>query len=59
MSNSGFLPQVPALRPAHAASKVMTNCVVTTQADMNIIEPRPLPLASISPNSGNMAALAK
>ena len=32
--------------------------VVTTQADMNIMEVRPLPFASISPSRGSMAALA-
>src|ERR1017187_7917289 len=52
MSSSGFLPQVPAFRPDQEASNVMTSCVVTTHADMNI-------LASISPNSGSIAAFAK
>jgi hypothetical protein len=59
MSNSGFLPHVPAFRPAQEASTVMTSCVVTTHADMNIIELRPRPLASISPRSGSIAAFAK
>jgi hypothetical protein len=59
MSNSGFLPHVPAFRPAQEASNVTTNCVVTTHADVNIIEFRPRPLASISPRSGSIAALAK
>ena len=59
MSSSGFLPQDPAFRPDQEASKVMTSCVVTTHADMNIIELRPCPLASISPKSGSIAALAK
>src|ERR1035441_10892116 len=54
-----FLPHKPAFRPAHEASDVMTSCVVTTHADMNSIELRPLPLAGISPNSGSIAALAK
>ena len=59
MSNSGLLPHVPAFRPDQEAIDAMTSCVVTTHADMNIIEFRPLPLASISPNSGSSAALAK
>jgi hypothetical protein len=59
MSKSGFLPHDPALRPAQEASSVMTNWVVTTREDMNIMELRPWPLASISPRSGKMAALAK
>ena len=37
----------------------MTSWVVTTHADMNSIELRPLPLASISPRRGSIAALAK
>ena len=59
MSSSGFLPHSPALRPDQEAINAMTNCVVTTQADMNSIEFRPWPLASISPSSGSMAAFAK
>jgi len=38
---------------------MMTSCVVTTHADMNIIDLRPCPFASLSPSSGNMAAFAK
>ena len=41
MSCSGFLPHDPAFRPDQEASNVMTSCVVTTHADMNIIELRP------------------
>jgi hypothetical protein len=41
MRSSGFLPHDPAFRPDQEASTVMTNCVVTTQADINIIELRP------------------
>ena len=37
----------------------MTSWVVTTHADMKSIELRPRPLASISPRSGSIAALAK
>lgn len=59
MSSSGFLPHDAAAQPAHPASNVIVNWVVTTQPDMNIIELRPLPLASISPSSGSIAALAK
>jgi hypothetical protein len=55
----GFLPHDPALRPDHEASTVTTSCVVTTHADINSIELRPLPLASISPRSGSIAAFAK
>lgn len=58
-SSNGFLPHDPAFFPDQEAIRVMTSCVVTTQADMNIIELRPCPLASISPSSGSMAALAK
>ena len=47
------------MRPVHEAISVITSCVVTTHAAMNIIENRPLPVASISPSSGSMAALAK
>src|ERR1700691_3598035 len=57
--SSGFRPHEPALRPDQAAIMVMTSCVVTTHADMNIIEARPWPFASISPRSGNIAAFAK
>ena len=59
MRSGGFLPYEPALRPDQAASSVMTSCLVITQADMNIIELRPWPFASISPKSGSIAALAK
>ena len=41
--------------PCHYSGKDMK----TTHADMNIIELRPRPLASISPRRGSMAALAK
>jgi hypothetical protein len=41
MSSSGFLPQAPALRPDQDEITVMVSWVVTTQADMNIIELRP------------------
>jgi hypothetical protein len=41
MSSSGFLPHEPAFRPDQEAINVMTNWVVTTHADMNIIELRP------------------
>ena len=58
-SSSGFRPHEPAFRPDQEAINAMTNCVVMTQADINSIEFRPWPLASISPRSGSMAALAK
>ncbi len=59
MSSSGFLPHDPAFSPVQAASDRVTICVVTTQADMNIIEFRPCALVIISPKSGGIAALAK
>src|SRR5882762_1253456 len=59
INNKGLRPHWRALMPDHDANNVTTIWVVTTQADMNIIEARPCPLESISPSSGNMAAFAK
>ena len=41
ISNRGLRPHCRALMPDQEASSVTTTCVVTTQADMNIIDVRP------------------
>ena len=57
--SSGLRPHTCAYRPIHAAEHEITTCVTTMHADMNGAADVLLPLASISPSCGSIAAFAK